>query len=94
MGSNPTAPTTKGKIVNKQDKLKAISNIDKGICPACNSENFWLDEEGGEHESYICKDCGIEVYIGMKRVPEYCHIYDEKTDTETMLFDNSEINDK
>jgi len=84
----------KGKIVNKQEKLKAINNLEKDICPACDSKDFWLEEDGMEHQSYRCKTCNIEVYIGMERVPNYAHMYNEETVTETVLFDNSEINDR
>ena len=64
-----------------------------GICPNCKSEDIDLSEEGREHESYVCISCGIEVYIGMERVPEYAHMYNEETDTETELF-NLKHNDR
>ena len=75
------------------EKIKLWSDFYiNGICPGCKGKNIWLDEEGGEHESYVCKDCGIEVYIGMERVPNYAHMYDEKTDIETELLDLTDNN--
>jgi len=65
-----------------------------GICPNCKSKDIWLDEEGGEHESYKCKSCDVEVYVGMERVPNYAHMYDEETDTETQLLDLTDNNDR
>ena len=58
-----------------------------GICPGCGGDKISLSEEGGEHESYTCPECRIEVYVGMERVPEYAHMYNEETDTETQLLD-------
>ena len=90
MGSNPTAPTKrKEKIVIIKDKIKAMADIEKDNCPVCNTEGgLNLTEDGGDHESWNCSECGIEVYIQMARIPESIVVYDEETDTEIILLDN------
>ncbi len=73
------------------DKLKAWYDIEyKNICPKCKEKEMWLDEDGMEHQSYVCKSCGIEAYVQLERIPERVHLYEEDTDTETLLFDDSD----
>ena len=57
----------------------------EGICPGCSGHQIELNEEGGDYESYLCPECGIEVYISMTRVPENAIMYNEKTNVETTL---------
>lgn len=74
-------------IIN--DKLKAIEDIENDNCPVCKTEGgLNITEDGGDHESWNCVECGIEVYIQMSRIPESITVYDEQTDTEIILLDN------
>ena len=50
-------------MLNIKDKDKVwIDFYENSICPGCGSKDIWLDAEGGEYESYKCKDCEVEIY--------------------------------
>lgn len=69
-------------------KEQILDCIEKAECWKCGSKNsLWLDEEGGLHSSYVCKECEAEVYISYDRImAEPIVLFDGKIDEEIEVY--------
>ena len=66
--------------------------LDSGTCPNCEKQRLNLDEEGDQHASFICANCGSEVVIEYDLVPRSVTLFvprdDDEEPTEISLYES------